>query len=116
MPLKIVRVPQKKTLACHSIYFCPEHSFPHREHFIQVRNHLYLIPEHFFSARKIILLPQTFNSVHGILYYCRENFSARNIDLSARKCEAIPEKLLYRPREFIASFYFENAGVPCLGK
>jgi len=66
MPLKIVRVPQKKNFACHNIYFCPEHLFPHRKHFIQVRNHLYLIPEHFFSAQKIILLPQTFNSVRGI--------------------------------------------------
>jgi len=59
MPLKIVRVPQKKFSLAITFIFAPEH-------FIQMRNHLYLIPEHFFSARKFILLPQTFNSVRGI--------------------------------------------------
>ena len=52
MPLKIVRVPQKKFSLAITFIFAPEH-------FIQMHNHLYLIPEHF--------------SVRGNLYYCRKH-------------------------------------------
>jgi len=65
MPLEIVRVPPKK-ITCHNIYFCPKYLFPPYKHCIWMCNHLYLIPELFFSAQKIILLPKTFNSVCGI--------------------------------------------------